>query len=920
MVKYHKENKSFYKFLTYERIKDFDELDELFFDVLAEPISNRTTSVSQKYASIPYLNSTLFEISDIERKYFAINALKDRLKMPLYNKTVLKVDNKSATGEKTSLNYLLDFLDAYNFASESNAKIQEENKTIINASVLGLIFEKINGYKDGSFFTPGFITMYMCRETIRKAVVEKFKTEFPKCENITSFEQLIDKIDYTDRDQRTKANGLINSLKICDPAVGSGHFLVSALNELIKIKSDLNILCYTNGQRIIEYKVALDNDELIFQNKETDTLFDYALNKADKPIEELQKLQEALFEEKQTIIENCLFGVDINPKSVMICRLRLWIELLKNSYYTANSNYKELETLPNIDINIKSGNSLISRFNIKDNIIERIPQFEKKMEDYKTWVGLYKEVKDKKAKDQLRQKLDRFKDEFKQVDPRLAKLEVEITKKSQEILLKYQSDLLFESELTDKQQKDKAKLQEELGKLLDDKKHIQNNPIYANAFEWRYEFPEVLNDKGGYVGFDVIIGNPPYLNFKMYSQEERSVFKVDYKNIFDGKADLYYYFFTQGLRTLKKNGIMSYITSRYWVEAEFAEKLRTSMANDYAITELVDFKNVTIFDGVGIKTSIASIQNTKPTEDHKFSLKYIDTKKISTVDIEQFTNITINNNDIKGNAKWVFGEKDELAIYDKIKEGSVLLDTIADCKQGILTGYDKAFVISDDLKLDLPKSNIKPWLKVGDVFKYYFDIREKRNLIYPNNISDVDNYPLFSNHLSYFKKRLENRSEVVIGNYRWYDLHRYRDSKLFDSDKLICRYKASQNTFALDTNKYYSSADTTIVVLKNEYKEQYDLKYLLAIVNSKLLDFYFKSYGKLMDYRYEYYPGPVGMLMIKKTSPTKQKEFVALVDQILALKKENPSADTATLEADIDKLVYKLYELTPEEIELVKQA
>ena len=387
LVKYHKINKETFKFLSYERLKDFDDLDELFFDVLAEPITKRSQSVITKYSNIPYLNSTLFEISDIERTYFAISSLKDRLKMPLFNKTVLEVEGKKATGEKTSLNYLLDFLDAYNFASESNAKIQEENKTIINASVLGLIFEKINGYKDGSFFTPGFITMYMCRETIRKAVVEKFKTEFKGCETITNFEELKDKIDHTDRTQRTTANALINSLKICDPAVGSGHFLVSALNELIKIKSDLQLLCYTDGSLIREYKVALENDELIFQHKETDELFDYALNQNDKPIEDMQKLQEALFVEKQTIIENCLFGVDINPKSVMICRLRLWIELLKNSYYTASTNYSELETLPNIDINIKSGNSLISRFAIKDNVIERIPNFKKQLEQYKNWVS-----------------------------------------------------------------------------------------------------------------------------------------------------------------------------------------------------------------------------------------------------------------------------------------------------------------------------------------------------------------------------------------------------------------------------------------------------------------------------------------------------------------------------------------------------
>ena len=190
--------------------------------------------------------------------------------------------------------------------------------------------------------------------------------------------------------------------------------------------------------------------------------------------------------------------------------------------------------------------------------------------------------------------------------------------------------------------------------------------------------------------------------------------------------------------------------------------------------------------------------------------------------------------------------------------------------------------------------------------------------IYPNDINDVTKYPLFFDHISKFSERLKNRTEVKMGNYRWFDLHRSRDSKLFDSEKLICRYKASQNTFALDTNKYYSSADTTIVVLKKEYNEQYDIKFLLALVNSKLLDFFFKSYGKLMDYRYEYYPGPVGQLRIKKCS--NQKPFIEIVDQILILKKENPQANTSDLENQIDEMVYKLYDLTPEEIEIVKQS
>jgi len=297
----------------------------------------------------------LFEESDLERATIRINELKNRLDLPLSSSTVLKASNgKRLTGSKNTLNYLFEFLDAYDFGAEGSAEIQEQNKSIINASVLGLIFEKINGYRDGSFFTPGFITMYICRETIRQAVLRKFNDTYGwSCADLTELHNEI----YRQRLPLKETNALVNSLKICDPAVGSGHFLVSALNELIAIKNTLGILADRDG-KLLRCDLTIENDELIVTID--DQIFEYRYKDSES-----QRIQETLFHEKEIIIENCLFGVDINPKSVMICRLRLWIELLKNAYYRRNSD--QLETLPNIDINIKCGNSLVSRFAITGN-------------------------------------------------------------------------------------------------------------------------------------------------------------------------------------------------------------------------------------------------------------------------------------------------------------------------------------------------------------------------------------------------------------------------------------------------------------------------------------------------------------------------------------------------------------------------
>ena len=320
MIKYHNGDMS-YKFLTLNKIHDFDDLNTLFFQVLARSINNRTQSVKQDFSKVPYLNSSLFEVTDLESKTIKISSLSQRIELTLLSKSILKNKKINISLKKLpTLDYLFTFLDAYNFASEGSEEVQDEARTLISASVLGLIFEKINGHKDGSVFTPGFITMFMCREAITKTVLQKFNKRYTW--NCTTITELYNRIDNV-----AEANSLINSIKLCDPAVGSGHFLVSALNELILLKYDLGILLDINGKRIkkSDYTVTIENDELIITDVDNN-LFTYNPNN-----EESRRIQETLFNEKKHIIENCLFGVDINPNSVKICRLRLWIELLKNA-------------------------------------------------------------------------------------------------------------------------------------------------------------------------------------------------------------------------------------------------------------------------------------------------------------------------------------------------------------------------------------------------------------------------------------------------------------------------------------------------------------------------------------------------------------------------------------------------------------
>ena len=216
LIKYHKGDTQ-YEFLNRDKIHNYDDLNSLFFKVLARKLEDRGVTTKEFFDRVPYLNSSLFEPTELEHTTLFVSNLGDSRQLPIYSATVLKDSNgKRRTGKMNPLQYMFEFLDAYDFTSEGAEAIQEDNKTLINASVLGLIFEKINGYKDGSFFTPGFITMYMCRETIRKAVLQKFnEAKQWHCKDMT---QLYNRIDDMD-----EANQIVNSLKICDPAVGSGH-------------------------------------------------------------------------------------------------------------------------------------------------------------------------------------------------------------------------------------------------------------------------------------------------------------------------------------------------------------------------------------------------------------------------------------------------------------------------------------------------------------------------------------------------------------------------------------------------------------------------------------------------------------------------------------------------------------------------
>ncbi|GAA9894069.1 hypothetical protein VN0768_06010 [Helicobacter pylori] len=304
-------------FLTIENFKDFNALNTLFFEVLAKKNNEREIKEDKILGKIPYLNSSLFDKTPLESNGHEIRFL-DNEPLEIYPKSIFKKDKDFQKKDLPLLEYLFTFLRVYDFTTTPKDIKDNQNKSesrLINPSVLGLVFEKLNGYKEGSFYTPSFITGYMCKESITPIVLDKFNATYQwDCENLKALREKIDR-NFSNEKAKEYLNTLL-TLRICDPAVGSGHFLVSALNEMVLIAYELGLIA-----SLYRHKLRLENDEIIIHHAQTGEIFNY--KKPHSENDPHHQIQKELFELKKSIIENCLFGVDINPNSCEITKLRL---------------------------------------------------------------------------------------------------------------------------------------------------------------------------------------------------------------------------------------------------------------------------------------------------------------------------------------------------------------------------------------------------------------------------------------------------------------------------------------------------------------------------------------------------------------------------------------------------------------------
>ncbi|GAA9974018.1 class I SAM-dependent DNA methyltransferase [Helicobacter pylori] len=886
-------------FLTIENFTNFKALNTLFFEVLAKKNNERLKEIKKDKISgkIPYLNSSLFDKTPLESNGHEIQLLNNE-PLEIYPKSVLKKDEKYKNEEDLPLlEYLFAFLHAYKFTTtpediKDNTDTSESR--LINPAVLGLVFEKLNGYKEGSFYTPSFITSYMCKESITTIVLDKFNQKYNiECKNLEELRNYLTNTSYKE-DKRKEYLQLLLTLRICDPAVGSGHFLVSALNEMVRIAYDLGLI----ASLPLDATLELENDEILI--KISDKPFSYTRPSSEK--EKSHHIQKELFELKKSIIENCLFGVDINPNSCEITKLRLWIELLKYSYYIfeEGKNTNALETLPNIDINIKCGNSLIFNFPLNSKLtIGQTLEFSKNLKaeikEYKNSVMFYKEglgekakilqniaklksliinyfIEQHQAKRHLKESLKAFISEY---GDGIFDISTAFGMEMLKIARHKDNNYKFIPTLTRKQP---SPIGVEANKLLIKIKECYEtleNLKNSKTLEWRFEFPEVLDDEGDFLGFDCIIGNPPYMQVKkgLYS----SIFYPFSEGKDIGKQNTYKVFIELSFNLTKQKGLISLITQSSIMCDCSAQFTRELLLKYCQIHYFVEFnKKQKLFSNVIQGVCILEFLKDRPNKEHAFK-------------------IAINNTQIQMNQ----------IQYEQIKQDEILK---------FFPLYEIPLIKSGEMEIVRKIKTDKILLR---------DLLEKS---LQGNINTI--------HL----KDIQDQKETNGRIYKGANCHRYfLDTQyLFAKDNQITQQIFEKNYYQniIVTQNITGTSDAyrihaNLIEVKNQEmlfldtcnlsycKEREHAKFLVGLLNSRLLDWLFRktsTNNHVNLYELETLPIP----QITKSNKPIAHKITDCAKAILEAKEKDPKANTQKLEKEIDALVYQLYNLTDEEIKIIE--
>ena len=860
-----------------------------------------TDKLLSLFAKTPFINGGLFDCLDSEDATrdggYRIDCFSD----VHYDK--LHIANRLFFDETRGLFPLLQH---YKFTVEENTPVEQE--VALDPELLGRVFENLLAAynpetgatvrkQTGSYYTPRAIVDYMVEEALVATLSQKCnptdgdaKLWAERLHYLLDYAQAFDDANEWFDDAETDAIvRAISELKVLDPAVGSGAFPMGMLHKLTLA---LRRLDPDNSRwEQLQKERALQRAEIAF-----DTQDDTARREELVDIDEtFKRYRDSDFGRKLYLIQNSIFGVDIQPVACQIAKLRFFISLaIEQAPEQAAENFG-IKPLPNLETRFIAANTLI---------------------------GLKAErtLTSKNTQNLERQLRDNRERHF------------HATTRSRKLACKrVDRDL-------------RAALATELkhvGMPADDAEKLAHwDPYDPNATaswfdpEWMFGVTD---------GYDVMIGNPPYIKEYTFKTAFDGLRESPY---YQGKMDIWYLFTCKGLDLVKNSGgLVTFIAQNNWVTSYGASKMRNKVIQDAQILSLIDFGSFKIFES-GIQTMIMIFRKDAASESYSFDYRRLHGTDLDINDVLSLLNKeqnsraeylmpTLKRSEYKAGPLTFSDPQVELVLEKIVLKGNLYLNSNTEVAQGIVYPQDRInkasrkvlgnnfevgngiFVLSQKEKdqisftqeeLDL----IKPAYTTQELGRYYGNSTNQEWVIYTDsgfkNENRIEAYPNIKAHLDQFR-------EVITSDNKPYGLHRARNPYFFQGEKIISVRKCAKPTFTYVNFDSYVSA--TFYVIKTERTNQ---KYLTGLLNSKLIAFWLKHKGKMQGTNYQIDKQPLLALPLISPSPDVQAAIEIVVDQIFAAKAADSNANTAALEKEIDQLVYALYDLTPEEIAIVAAA
>lgn len=878
----------------------FDEvLEPLFYEALA--LEHENGYFSKLKCRIPFLNGGLFE---------PINNYN-------WQETEIRIDN-------SVFKKIFDTFDLYNFTVKEDEPLEKE--VAVDPEMLGKVFENLLEVKDrkskGAFYTPREIVHYMCQESL----INYLNT---KLDNVSKeeIEELVrhgDRYaDYEHARQKkggglyekpklpqaivtnsTKIDSLLRDIKVCDPAIGSGAFPVGMMNEIVRAR----------------YAVSTYNGDT-----EDKTLYDF----------------------KRQCIQDSLYGVDIDSAAVDIAKLRLWLSLVVDE-----EDFSSIKPLPNLDYKIMQGNTLIEEYEgiklFNDDFIfskDRLEMIITELETHKT--NIHTEMGKLLSENQLTvEKKSVYDEELKEIDRQIKANRTRKRKKTESVDL-------FKTEARNKQielnkchkeffsitsSMHKKRLREQITRLewalieatlkenekldLLDKLEGVKNSNEKPFFLWMLNFAEVFKSNGG---FDIVIGNPPYLQIQKLPEADKNALAAhDYKT-FSRSADLYCLFYEKGASLLANSGVLSLITSNKFFRAGYGKALRNMLNHEYQIVQVVDFCELPVFEA-GTDPAIIMIgKNKRP--DFKVAVIKEKEELLDVHNAVKNKSFHMTSSDLLDSG-WAFVRPNVLELLNNVRATGIPLKNVVNGKfyRGILTGFNEAFIIDESTRNQLiaedPKSAeiIKPWLNGADIKRWCPDWKHTY-LIFTRNGICIDSYPAIKKHLEQFVEQLTPKKDNVQigrkpGKYKWYEIQdRINYYKGFDCKKIVYNETSKELHAFIDSKSFYINK-TGFIIIADEPE------YVLAILNSKLMDYYYRhefpSWGDPWNGgRIQFRGDRMEQVPIAKTTGSQKKNFRRLInlvqkyyntgDSIYISPILKTSVNISFFEQWLNALVYELY-------------